>query len=541
MLKISLVIAALLFYLSLYSNSEFSLSLESNSQYYFNDIDQNIRDKQYASNTFIDTYYQYNNLKLGITIETYYPNPLLGFSGDLKQKGLTNYYLNYSLTDFNIRIGNFYEQLGSGLIFRSYRERDLGIDNSILGVNLNYKFSDYFDFKLFGGKQTAYFHTTDSYLYGADFNSQLNLNDLNFQLGFSTLVKQEEYSELNQNENDNTKLYSTRFSFDYSNINLKTEFAYKTPDANFENEYNIQKGRALSISSSYTDRGIGINLNFRAIDNMSILSDRQGDGDGNGLTDNETIAYRLNYIPSIAKIHDYNLYNVYTYQTNPNNEIGFNLNALYKFKKKSFLGGKYGTKLQVNYSSFYNQSKAQKEPEFLSFNDKLYSEINLSIDKKFSKLLKVKFEYNYQEFNQFYIYQTRDKPKGEFLTYSNSLLSDILMRFNRFHALKIELGYLFSENGLSKEIKGEKKYQNKWFSSLVEYLHSSGISIYFADQYNLDAEKEHYLNSGIVYNYSKLRLALSYGKNREGYTCVGGVCKYLPESNAMSLSLSYKF
>ena len=38
-----------------------------------------------------------------------------------------------------ITAGNYYEQLGSGLIFRSYEDKGLGIDNAMDGFRLKYQ------------------------------------------------------------------------------------------------------------------------------------------------------------------------------------------------------------------------------------------------------------------------------------------------------------------------------------------------------------------------------------------------------------------
>jgi hypothetical protein len=37
-------------------------------------------------------------------------------------------------TMVGVTIGNFYDQFGSGMIFRAYEERQLGIDNSLDGI-----------------------------------------------------------------------------------------------------------------------------------------------------------------------------------------------------------------------------------------------------------------------------------------------------------------------------------------------------------------------------------------------------------------------
>ena len=43
-------------------------------------------------------------------------------------------YATYSIDNLEITAGNYYDQLGSGLIFRSYEEKGLGIDNAMDGV-----------------------------------------------------------------------------------------------------------------------------------------------------------------------------------------------------------------------------------------------------------------------------------------------------------------------------------------------------------------------------------------------------------------------
>jgi len=37
-----------------------------------------------------------------------------------------------------VTVGNYYEQFGSGMIFRSYEERGLGYDNAMDGVRIKY-------------------------------------------------------------------------------------------------------------------------------------------------------------------------------------------------------------------------------------------------------------------------------------------------------------------------------------------------------------------------------------------------------------------
>ena len=45
----------------------------------------------------------------------------------------------YTIDGLEITAGNFYEQFGSGLIFRSYEEKGLGIDNAMDELDSNTK------------------------------------------------------------------------------------------------------------------------------------------------------------------------------------------------------------------------------------------------------------------------------------------------------------------------------------------------------------------------------------------------------------------
>ncbi len=45
-------------------------------------------------------------------------------------------YVKFTVSDLEVTAGNFFEQFGQGLIFRSYEERYLGVDNAMDGFRL---------------------------------------------------------------------------------------------------------------------------------------------------------------------------------------------------------------------------------------------------------------------------------------------------------------------------------------------------------------------------------------------------------------------
>jgi hypothetical protein len=536
------IVGILFFVISIQAEDQGSLSLnfESNSQYYFNEIDENIRDKDYASNNYLDFKYSIYDFEVGSSLELYEPNPLLGYSTLYNSTNFNNYYLKYTHSDFDITIGNYYDQIGNGLIFRSYRERDIGINNPLIGLNINYYLSDDFRVKLLYGRQYSYLNIIDSDILGADIDYSYQFEDGNVSAGFGTILKKEDFTEKLETEHNNSKLYSSRIGVILGDFDFKSEFAFKSPDANTDNDFSRKNGRALLINSSYSIRGFAVNANFRAVDNFSVLSNRYADGDNNGIKDDVLLGYRLNYIPSIAKIHEYNIYNIYTFQTNSNNEIGGSLSFYYKFKRKTIIGGERGLKMALNYSNFYSQSKIKELGNFMKFYKPIYSDLNVSIKKRYSKTLSLAFEYSYQEFDKYYIYQQRDKFDSEHNTNSHIFLVDIVKRLDQVNSLKFEIGYLTSQNGLDYSEEDTKQHLNNWYSGLIEYSTSWGLSIYASNQYNIDVEKKNYFLLGGAYNFEKYRISLQYGETREGYTCVGGVCRYFPKSEALTMIINIK-
>lgn len=528
MRKCFLVLTTLIpFFCTGQNKGVFNASFESNSQYYFNDIAKNIRDKDFASNNYLDLSYRYGKFELGGTFESYLPNPLLGYANSYDESGLTKKYISYQNKKLKIRLGDFYEQFGGGLMYRSFRERDIGLDQSTFGLGVNYSPLNFVHLKFIAGKPNFYFDTQDVMLYGADAEMNFDIKDTGFILGFSSLLKQEDFTSKNTSQHDNVKLYSGRLGLNHGNFNLATEFAFKTPDANVLNLYNRKKGKALQISPSYSVKGFGVNVNFRAVDNMQVLHERELDGNGDGRKDEDVFNYNLNYIPSISNIHSSNIYNIYTYQAKQNNEIGFNASVFYKFKKKTFLGGKYGTKVNWNSSVFYSQNNLENnEGNFLYWREKMLSEHGLRVEKKINRQYKLIAEYTYQEYNKFLI---EDDIQGKELVYSHVFLADLLTKINKKHSIKTELGFMTTKNDLGD-----------WGTVLIEYANSKGLSIFVSDQYNFGSEKKHYYLVGASYAHNKSRIAMSYGETRDGYTCVGGVCKFLPGSKAFSLSLAWK-
>lgn len=93
-------------------------------------------DSKVRANSWINLNYVNGNLTIGTRYE-YYSNPLIDFEKiGYKGQGFTHYFADYKTDLIQVTVGTFYEQFGQGLTFRAYEDRQLGIDNSLLGARV---------------------------------------------------------------------------------------------------------------------------------------------------------------------------------------------------------------------------------------------------------------------------------------------------------------------------------------------------------------------------------------------------------------------
>jgi hypothetical protein len=93
-----------------------------------------------GANAWANLIYTQGNFEAGGRMESYEPS-LAGYPAGQAYSGTgVGYrYIKFKVSDLEVTAGNFYEQFGQGLIFRSYEERYLGVDNVMDGFRLKYK------------------------------------------------------------------------------------------------------------------------------------------------------------------------------------------------------------------------------------------------------------------------------------------------------------------------------------------------------------------------------------------------------------------
>jgi len=173
--KIHLLLILLAFLNCSFTNSQLlknlTSSYESFSAYYLDDTktgDFNYNNR-FRSNNYLNIKSNIaKNWNLELQIESYAPNALLNYSPNLKDTGISTFKFQYTNEKIDLTIGNFYQQFGSGMILRFWEDRNLGINNSIRGLNANYRINDQINITALYGTQKKGFKYSKGYVLGID-------------------------------------------------------------------------------------------------------------------------------------------------------------------------------------------------------------------------------------------------------------------------------------------------------------------------------------------------------------------------------------
>lgn len=556
-LILSIVISCI-FNIIIYSNAQFlnrgnfngNINIEAQTYKQDSIIEASKVPEQIQSNGYFNLNYTNGNITAGMRYE-YYLNPLLGIDSKYKGQDIAFRYISYSTDFLEITAGNYYEQFGSGLIFRSYEERALGYDNAMNGARIRVYPTKGLSITGIIGKQRNFWGTSDGIIRGGDLNIQFSelfsLNTAaNIFAGASIISTFQTDKDVFLKMPENVLAWSGRLGVIGTNYNIDAEYAYKYNNPNATNNYNYNPGYGLIINTAYFTRGLSASLNLHKIDNMDFRSDRYAQG----------TQQMISFVPPLTKQHTYRLVSMYPYATKFNGEAGLQAEIAYKIPRNSNIGGKYGTDLTLNYSRVHSidTTNTYIEPEvntisgrtydspFLGIGDDLYfQDINLNISRKFSQKFKGTLSFINLIYNKDILENEGIPTSGK--VKANIIIVDGTYKLSDKYAIKGELQHMWSKQ--DSAITSHDVINGNWLGLMAELTISPSwfISIYDDWNYGNDTsiKRVHYLNANVAYIRGASRFSLGYGKQRTGILCVGGVCRQVPASNGFYLSVSTSF
>jgi len=514
-------------------------------------------------NSYMNVYYTHDNFRAGLRVESYLPR-IQGYPAEFDGTGIGMRYVGYSNQFVDITAGNFYEQFGNGLTLRIYEDRVLGYDNALDGIRIKLKPHKAITIKGVYGYQRLAFRNQnvngEGLIRGADAEVSINElipslenNALSINLGTSLVSKFQLDADDKLVLPENVGVYGTRIGLRYKGFSLDGEYVEKSQDPSQDNDYIYNKGTAVIINAGYSQKGLGILLSAKSVDNMSFRSDRT-----------KTLQTALiNYLPALNKTHTYNLVSsLYPYATQPTGEIALQAEVVYTAKRGTLVGGKYGTTFQFNASTAH-QPKRTISPTYnidstgIRYTTQMFSmgassywtDINFSISKKFSKQWNAILNYYYIALNN----DVASVTKQPGTISANIAVLELGYKLQKQSSLRAEVQMLVVnrvdslDQRVKMNAKGYKRASDNgdWATLLLEYTINSHWMVSVMDQYNFGhynkSLREHHPYVTTAYIIGSTRIMASYGRQRAGMFCVGGVCRFVPASNGLTLTFTHSF
>lgn len=510
-------------------------------------------------NTYMNAFYTYKGFKAGGRIESYAPR-INGYPAVFSGTGIGMRYIGYANKLVDVTLGNFYEQFGNGLIFRAYENRALGYDNEMDGMKLIVR--PYVGVTLKG----VYGYQRQSFTDGKvdlaagivrGFDGEAHINEMvpfmkdkkfDVSIGGSFVSKYQKDDNDLLNLPENVGSYAGRLKMRYGKIFFDAEYAIKENDPSADNKYIYNNGHAALFNVGYSKKGLGIYFSGKSVDNMSYRSDRT----------KELQMDLINFLPSMNKTHTYNLVaSLYPYATQLNGEIAYQGEIVYTLPKGSFLGGKYGTTINANYSTAYkpNQVANPNYPidstgiaytckPFDMSKELFWQDINVNITRKISKSFNIILSYFDIKLNNDVNVVTKEALG---IIHAHIGVIELGYKLNKNHSFRLELQELITEKGevTEKYPQGKGRDKGDWATALLEYNFFSKWSLGLMDQYNYgnpnsDARIHHVIGT-LSFVHESTRFMLTAGRQRAGLFCVGGVCRNVPASNGITLTFTQSF
>lgn len=557
MKRILLVLTALVAALTASAQIQFgekggymTIGLESNNILYVNDAKLGTTyPSKFGSNDYLKLDYVNGRFSVGVQGEAYLP-ALQGYN-DLRNNGfdkpkvmLASKYIQWQDANYSVMVGDVYDQFGNGLIFRSFEDRQLGINNSIEGGRVTATFGNIVSVKALFGRPRLYSSANGysrgwigsqyarSTVGGADLS--VSLSDI---IGSEELMMSIEGSYVNRRErldrelngmnygtdyfpyfeltSPDLNMYSARLNLDYKGFTLRGEYAGKGKDISSGAVLGkAAKGSAVLAELGYNVGGLSVSAQVRRLEMMGTPLSLYGNLGVMGNT--------LNYLPALTRQHTYMLAALNPCQMNAEGELAVQADVYYTLRSKQSRQRYWN--FHANYSTAYTLKSYQTAS---GKRELLWSDVNVDVERQWNKQWKTTLMFSRQEWNTSHG-QGPALPSTTFA--SNIFVGDVMYKINKKFSLRMEAQYLLSND-----------YEGDWVAGLVEFNVAPHWSVFFSDMYNLGTTKTNYYNGGLSFTHNRTRVQVSYGRNRAGYVCSGGVCRYQPAYTGVNLMLTTSF
>lgn len=451
----------------------------------------------------LNLYYDHSNFNLYGKVEHF-----LSPFRDRNFFSLTQKRAQYQDDHFNIRLGNFYETIGRGLLLRSYEipgsvfeeafyRTRYAFFQDVDGISVEYD-HDYFDLQIVRGRPL--FNPLPP-----NFEpDSLRRTDLVEAVESNLFLTKDisiggTYMRVYENGQPDFKEYgSLTFNGNLPlNFQLTSEYAFDE-DTQFL-AFNGEDSYAFYTGLNYYYDTFGASFEYKNYNNFTL---------GSG----------FNNPPSLIKEHTYPVLNRSTHVLSTDNETGVQFEAFYTFED--------GHTLTANYTAAKNE--VSKE-----FN---YEEYFIEVSYNVSDYLTIKSFLDY----------ANDEPKGEENRISAGLITEQL--FDYTWSVTLDLQYQQFERDFNA---GRSK--NYYTSLSVNYIPDLTLSTVFEASMDpnltdnpttreIETDIRMWFSGNILYEINPTHtLEVFVGKRRGGPACTSGICYERLDFEGVEIRLSSRF
>ena len=492
----------------------------------------------FGGESWLNLQYNIGTLTAGIRYDMFMNSNLRNPNDSYSDQGIGRWYMKKSFEKLDIQAGYIYDQIGSGIIYRAYETRTLFIDNALLGASINYKFSDRFNVKAFGGKQKNAFDIYQGGIQGLAselFNSFGEESPLTLLTGVGFIHKAISDEAMDRVVNSlktylpvdrfgpvyNSYAYTIYNTLSYKDLTWYAEGALKSNDI-FYNPYatklepsgdytfgkfQFKRGTVLYSSLSFSVGNLSLTLEGKRTENFSFRID----------PNLRLLRGYISYIPPMNRQNTYRLPARYAPFTQELSEKAIQIDAKYRFGKK------FQTALNFSAINTLENVKLYRE---------LYFENTIKPNASWNIVMGVQgVRYNQSVYEE--------KPDAGTV---NTIVPffDILHKFSRKKSIRWETQFMRTQQDFGS-----------WFYTLAEFGLAPNWIFEASIMYNVDPkrtlvgatkpEKILYPSAGVTYSKDGNRFGLRFVKQVEGIVCSGGICRLEPAFSGLRFTLSSQF
>lgn len=470
----------------------------------------------------------------GVRLDFFYNSILRTPTSPYTAVGVGNFFIKKKVKDLTITGGYIYDQIGSGIIYRTFEERALGIDNALLGARLEYDIKSKVKLKAFAGVQKWKFSILKPIILGfnADGNFSTKNNKVTFQPGIGVVNRSMDQASVAQIVTTiesydtlgrfvpkyNTYAFTAYNTLTVGDFSWYVEGAYKSHEAIKKDQINDAKDSLINVPGNcfyttlnYSHKGIGVTLQFKRTQNFYLHN-----------SPNPTEALfdgTMNFLPPVSRQNSLRLPSRYFAPSLENRELAFGGEVTYSPDRKmtfTFQG------------SFVRDFILKK---FNPSNSIFFAEGFFNAMFKPTKSIEVEFGFQYARYDKF-VY----RKDGERDINSYTPFTELTYKINRKHSLRWEFQY-----------QHVIKDYGQWLYALMEYNFAPHFSFAVSDMWNfkpnpdINPNANHYYSIFAGYTIGAHRFTVSYVKQVEGIVCTGGVCRLEPAFSGVKIGINSTF